>query len=294
MKVLLIGGEGQLGSSLIPILNKKHQVYHPGRQDLNLTNFTQLGLVLTQIRPDFVVNCAAFHDVPLCEIKYSDAFMTNAFAVRELAKICGLIESNLVTFSTDYVFDGSKEEPYVESDYPRPIQVYGSSKYQGELFFQMDNLCSGYIVRTSSLYGSKGSNSKNGNFVLNRIKDWKNLKLKKIEISSELSMSPTFTGDLAIAVSQLVEMGKIQDRKILHLSCEGAASWAEFAQGIYDLGGMDVEVVGVDRKGMTAEMRRPINSVLKNTIAKKEGIFLPHWKDSLGRYLDELKQLGFL
>jgi dTDP-4-dehydrorhamnose reductase len=281
MRILLIGKTGQLGSSILSV-NTSHQILAPERIDLDVEDQNSVEMALSNFKPDVVINTAAFHNVPLCELEPQRAFAVNAVAVQKLALACKDANVLFVTFSTDYVFNGEKSTPYLESDCPNPLQMYGISRLAGELAVMSVALENAIIIRTCGLYGLSGAASKGGNFVDKRIDDAK--KNVQIEMGCDQVVSPTFTNDLAVAVLKLIEH---PERKsgFYHLVNHGECSWFEFAKAIYEILGLSTEVLPVDRGGLTGNMKRPLYSVLANTKASSMGIELPHWRDALSRYL---------
>src|SRR5476649_207402 len=131
MRVLLIGGTGQLGGDLVRN-NTDHDLIVPDREVLDVIRPEQVRAALISHRPELVINCAAFHNVPLCEQQPEKAFRVNCIAMRDLAVACRDFEARLLTFSSDYVFGGDRTEPYAEDDLPRPLQIYGISRLAGE------------------------------------------------------------------------------------------------------------------------------------------------------------------
>lgn len=281
MKILLIGKTGQLGSDIFRN-NNKQEICAPDRSQLDLNDIIGTLAFIKKVKPDIVINTAAFHNVCLCENEFEQAFRINCLAVRDLACVCKELGAWLVTFSSDYVFDGRKMVPYVEDDTPYPLQVYGISRLAGEYISNSiapENLI---IIRTCGLYGITGSGSRGGNFVDKRIIDAK--LNKRIEISCEQIVSPTYTEDLSLAVLKLIESSELKSG-IYHLVNEGACSWYCFTKKIYEIMGLNIELVPVNRNGMENGMRRPIYSALANTKAKQMGIILPCWEDAIKRYL---------
>lgn len=283
MKILLIGKTGQLGSDIIRN-NRKHEIYAPDRNELDLNNSTAIDDTIGKFKPEVVINTAAFHNVLLCEKEYDTAFKVNCIAVRNLASLCKKAGSLLVSFSSDYVFNGSKMSAYFEDDSVQPLQVYGITRAAGEFIATSTAPDNAIVVRTCGLYGISGAVSKGGNFVDKRINDAKNNK--RIEVSSEQIVSPTYTKDLSLAVLKLIEQPKLECG-IYHLVNEGFCSWYDFTKAIYEIMGLNVELVPVNRNGMDNGMRRPFYSALANTKAKRMGIVLPRWEDALKRYLQE-------
>lgn len=283
MKLLLIGKTGQLGNDILRYANG-YEIFAPDRGSLDLGSKESIRDTIVGYKPDLVINTAAFHNVPLCEIEWKESFKINCLAVKELAKYCKKVNALFVIFSTDYVFNGEKNTPYLEDDILSPLQIYGISKAAGEFIATSVWPEKTLIIRTCGLYGISGAASKGGNFVDKRILDVK--QNSTIEISCDQIVSPTYTEDLAKAVLQLVRQPDLKPG-IYHLINEGQCSWYEFTKAIYEIMQLGINVVPVDRKGSSGEMRRPLFSVLANKKAKALGIVLPHWKDALGRYLAE-------
>lgn len=281
MKILLIGGSGQLGTDLLRN-NSRFDIVAPPRHRLDLLNTEFVAAEIGSIRPDMVINCAAFHDVPLCETEPETAFRVNCIAVRRLAEHCAMRSARLVTFSTDYVFCGDKREPYREDDLPAPVQVYGITKLAGEHAALAVEPEAVTVIRTCGLYGRAGSKSKGGNFVDNRIRDAR--AGLPLDISSDQTVAPTSTDDLSRSVLQLIAHPNVGGG-IYHLINEGQCTWYEFTRAIYDLIGARSPLRPFDRKGRTGAMRRPLYSALANTRARALGIALPPWQDALRRYL---------
>ncbi|MBI1175194.1 MAG: dTDP-4-dehydrorhamnose reductase [Sideroxydans sp.] len=283
MKILLIGKTGQLGGSLLS-LETSHQIYAPGRPELDIESKESCERAIAEFCPDVVINTAAFHNVPQCEVEPLRAFAVNCQAVRDLAVICARMDVQLVTFSTDYVFGGKKRTPYREDDCPEPLQMYGISRLAGELAALATAPRHAVVIRTCGLYGPSGAISKGGNFVDKRIADAQ--AVSELEMGCDQVVAPTYTGDLAQAVLKLIEHPQFVPG-IYHLTNEGECTWFEFTKAIYELAGLGTQVVPVDRGGMSGEMCRPLYSALANTKAKSLGITLPHWRDALKRYIDE-------
>jgi len=283
VRILLIGATGQLGGDLLRN-NPGHDILAPQRDTLDLERQEQIEQCLGNFRPEVVINCAAFHNVPLCETEPETAFRINCVAVGHLAGLCQRIQARLVTFSTDYVFGGDKRTPYLESDLPRPLQVYGISRVAGEYAALAAAPERAIIVRTCGLYGRTGAASKGGNFVDKRIAEA--MTGKPLEMACDQTVCPTSTDDLSRAVFALLAQDQ-SPAGIYHLVNEGACTWYEFTRAIYDALGMEVDLRPVDRQGLSGTMRRPLYSVLANTRARVLGISLPPWHDALARYLKE-------
>ena len=281
MKILLVGATGQLGGDLLRN-NPGHDVVAPGREELDLARQGEAARLIAQLRPDTVINCAAFHNVPQCEEEPAQAFLVNCVAVRDLAAACAAQGARLVTFSSDYVFGGERSEPWREDDKPFPLQVYGISRLAGEHAALASAPEHAVVIRTCGLYGRSGARSKGGNFVDGRVADAR--AGKRIEMASEQVVAPTSTDDLSRAVYALLASPKLAPG-IYHLVNEGACSWYEFTREIVRLVGGKSEVEPVDRGGKTGNMRRPLYSVLANTKARALGVRLRPWPEALADYL---------
>lgn len=280
MKILVIGATGQLGGDLLRN-NPGHEIVAPPREQLDLARSMEAAELIGRLRPDTVINCAAFHNVPRCEEEPAQAFLVNCVAVRDLAAACAAQGARFVTFSSDYVFGGERNEPWREDDRPAPLQIYGISRLAGEHAALATAPQHAVVIRTCGLYGRSGARSKGGSFVDGRVADAR--AGKRIEMASEQIVAPTSTHDLSQAVYALLE--KSPRPGIYHLVNEGACSWYEFTCEIVRLVGGKSVVVPVDRGGRTGSMRRPLYSVLANTKARALGIVMRHWGEALEAYL---------
>lgn len=281
MRILLIGSTGQLGGDILRN-NRGHDIVAPGRDQLDLANPEQVANQVREVAPDVVINCAAFHNVPLCEERPDQAFLVNCVAVGKLAAACRMAGAQFVTFSSDYVFGGDQRTPYPEAAPPRPLQIYGISRAAGEYAALSAAPDHAFIVRTCGLYGRSGAKSKGGNFVDNRVTDGVTGKI--LEMASEQIVCPTATDELSRAVLALI-VHPGREPGIYHLACEGECSWYELTRAIYEILDIRADLRPVDRKGLSGSMRRPLYSVLANTRARKLGIVLPQWREALRRYL---------
>jgi len=282
MKILLIGKNGQLGVELENIfVETKTKLFTFGHKELDICNYAAVQKIIKKIQPDIVINASAQNVLIDCEKDPQKAFATNTFALKNLAELCHDRHCKLITYSTDYVFDGVKGKPYKETDRPNPLQMYGLSKLAGEitcLNYNPDSI----VIRTSGLYaGVTGSRAKKGNIVLKLIKECKSKP--RVEVSSEQYASPTYARDLA--ENTVLLLRHTTARGIYHLANEGYCSWYEFAKELVTLTNIPTRVIPVDRHGAYAGIRRPLYSALKNTRAKALGIVLPPWQDALKRYL---------
>ena len=283
MRILLIGATGQLGRDLLQN-NPGHDLMTPDRTVVDLDRMSEAAPLIRSLRPDVLINCAAFHNVPMCEIEADRAFRINCLAVRDLASLCEETGVRFVTFSSDYVFGGGQRRPYAEDDKPMPLQVYGISRVAGEYAALSMAPQRAIVIRTCGLYGRAGAQSKGGNFVDKRVVDANAGGI--IEMSNDQTVCPTSTDDLSRAVYRLIECSGVPSG-IYHLVNEGQCTWYEFTQAIVDILGLPTRVLPVDRGGRTGTMRRPLYSVLANEKAAALGIRLSDWRSALERYLHD-------
>jgi dTDP-4-dehydrorhamnose reductase len=281
MRIVLVGGTGQLGGDILRN-NNAYDIVAPDRAALDLANSAQMSDYIRALRPEMVINCAAFHNVPLCEAAPEQAFRINCAAVRDLAAACQEIGAWLVTFSSDYVFGGEKRVPYLEDDCPAPLQIYGITRLAGEHAALATVPDRAIVIRTCGLYGRSGAKSKSGNFIDGRVSDA--LQGRRIEMAAEQTISPTSTHDLSRAVLALVGHPRLEPG-VYHLVNDGECSWYTLTRAIIETMGLRVEVVPVDRGGRSGTMRRPLYSVLANTRARRLGIALRPWYEALADYL---------
>lgn len=279
MKIALIGADGQLGSDLVKSLKGVDLIplFYPG---FDLTNALEARTALTDLSPEVIINTAAYHKVDDCEDSLEKAFALNAIAVRELALICRELNSVLVHFSTDYVFDGKKGTPYIEEDVPNPLNAYAVSKLAGEYF--VGNLLERYfLIRTCGLYGEAGCWGKGINFVDTMIKLER--EGKTIRVVGDQRVTPTSTSELARIICELIRTSQYG---LYHLSNEGECTWHEFAETIFSFMNLQVSIERVDSATYGAKATRPSYSVLENKRAKEIGLStFSHWQDALHTYL---------
>ncbi len=280
MKVAIIGANGQLGSDLSRVLSDQNHTVEPLlHKDLDVSDSTQVDRVLPAIRPDVVISTAAYHKVEECEKQPLQSFAVNAVGPRNLALACRQLNAVLVHFSTDYVFDGASRKPYVETDLARPLNVYGVSKLAGECMVPF-TWARSFVVRTCGLYGVAGSSGKGGNFVETMLK--KAGEGNPIRVVNDQVLTPTFTGDLAETIVELIATGAYG---LYHVSAEGQCSWFEFARKIFELGNLTVDLSPVSSTEFASPVQRPEYSVLSKQKLVSLGLGMPGWEQGLSRYL---------
>ncbi len=282
MKIAVLGATGQLGTDCVAALRASgHEVLALAHEDADIADAEAVGRALGSFAPDAVVNAAAFHNVDRCEREPERAFLVNAVAPRGLARLSNDLGFRLVHISTDYVFDGTKGAPYVESDEPRPINVYGNSKLSGELFVRAiaRRHC---VVRVSAIYGLNPCRAKGGaNFVTTMLR----LAREKGEarVVDDEFVSPTWTADIA---RQLPALLTRDDNGVVHAASRGACSWHDFARAIFDISRTPARLERAASSDFPARTPRPRFSALDNARLRGWGIdLMPPWRAALERYL---------
>jgi dTDP-4-dehydrorhamnose reductase len=274
VRALITGGGGQLASDLQEQLGDEARSF--SHSELDIADPAALDRAFDEVRPDVVFNCAAFHNVDVCETEPDSAWAVNVRAVRDLAGR----GAKLVHLSTNYVFDGRREEPYGEDDTPSPRSIYALTKLGGEhaaLAYGDGAL----VVRGAGLYGLHGSASKGGNFVqrmVGRAREQGSLKMV-----ADQRLQPTFTADLAAA---LIEAVRRDAEGLAHVTAEGACSWFDFTEAIMQIAGIDVPVEPVSTTIPEGGPDRPLNGVLARPRADALGIpRLRPWREALEDYM---------
>jgi dTDP-4-dehydrorhamnose reductase len=278
---VVVIGVGQLGSDIVKSFEEEYEVIPLAHSDIEVSDYKSCE-VLKGLKPDVVINTAAYHKTDECEDFPEKTFSVNALGARNIAKVCEEVGAVNIYISTDYVFDGEKDVPYSESDVPNPVNVYGVSKYAGEIFTR--NISSRYyIFRVSSLFGVAGARGKGGNFVETMIKNAKNgVELKVVD---DIVMSPTYTKDASMAMLKVLE--NELDYGTYHISNNGYCSWYEFAKAIFEITGMDASLKPITSDEYPTKARRPRNSSLSVEKLRKMGVEIRHWKSALRSYLEE-------
>ncbi|RLF79499.1 dTDP-4-dehydrorhamnose reductase [Thermococci archaeon] len=279
MKVAILGANGQLGSDLVKAFGEN--AIPLTHKDLDVTDFESLK-ILKELKPDVIINTAAYVRVDDAELYPEKAFQVNAIGALNVARIANEIGAINVYISTDYVFDGTKREPYTEEDVPNPLNVYGLSKYAGEIFTRNYSK-KYYIIRVASLYGKAGASGKGGNFVEFMIQKAK--KGEEIRVVDDMFMSPTYTKDVARMLKKFLELKP--EFGLYHMVNEGYCSWYEFTNAIFEILGWDVEVKPIKSSELKRLAKRPQFSALKNEKLEKLGLKMRHWREALGEYLKE-------
>jgi dTDP-4-dehydrorhamnose reductase len=275
VRVLITGAGGMLGTDVVRAAEfANHELVAFAHADLDVTDADQVARRVREERPDAVVNCAAYTDVDGAEDDLPAAMDANASGARNVAAAAAEVEAKVVYPSTDYVFDGSKIEPYTEADEPRPLSVYAQSKLAGEHETQEANPRH-FLARSSWLFGPGGRN-----FVetmLSLATDHGEVLVVRDQVGS-----PTYTAHLADALLRLIEGDAYG---IHHLAADGECSWYEFAHEIFRQAAVDCRVMSCTTGELGRPAPRPPYSVLRTERA--DGVQLPDWTEGLASYLAE-------
>jgi len=265
-----------LGQDLVPYIAGRHEVIPVDMAEADIADAGQISRVISYAKPNVVIHAAAFTAVDDCERNPDLSFQVNAEGTRNVALACRQSRAAMVYISTDYVFDGKKTSPYIETDDPNPINVYGRSKLQGEKYIA-ELIEHSWIVRTSWLFGPLGKNFVEA--ILARARQGESLRVVDDQVGG-----PTYTMDLAGKLAEIVERGK---SGIYHVTGQGYCSWFEFSQEILAQAGMgNTAISPIDTAASGRPAPRPRNSRLANTCLVEQGLgLLPSWQNALGRYL---------
>jgi dTDP-4-dehydrorhamnose reductase len=291
MKVAVIGGNGQLGRDVSSVFSTEgHAVTDLTHQDIEISSLESVRTVLAALRPEVVVNTAAFHNVDKCEAEPALAFAINGIGARNLAQVTEEAGATILHISTDYVFDGQKGTPYVEEDMPSPLNVYGNTKISGEFFVRSTNPRH-FVVRVSAIYGESPCRAKGGlNFVELMLK--LSRERKELRVVDDEFVTPTPTAQIA---QQMVALSRSTDYGLYHATAEGSCSWYEFAAAIFELTSTKVGLEPARPGEFPAKVARPKYSVLENQALKNKSLnVFSHWREGLEKYLARRAQTATL
>jgi len=279
-KVLVFGSSGQLGTDLVSVLHDsgKFEVIPLTHEKVDCTDTPAVRNAVLYSRPQIVINSAAYVRVDDCEDHATEAFAVNAVGALNIGRACAEVDALSVYISTDYVFDGTKESSYVETDSTNPVNVYGTSKLAGE-FLVRQSAPRWLIVRVSSLFGKTGARGKGGNFIESIIVKAK--RGESLQVIDDSLISPTYTRDAAMLMNSIVTDGA---QGIVHAANRDSCSWHEFAESALLLCSIKADLRAVPSTAYPTRARRPKNSVLAT---RKRFAEMPPWRDALARYLVE-------
>ncbi|MFB3161114.1 dTDP-4-dehydrorhamnose reductase [Neobacillus sp. 179-J 1A1 HS] len=278
MKVVVTGAAGQLGQDvLLELERKNHQAFGVDRQQLDITNEEDVLAFISKVKPDVILHCAAYTNVDAAEENEDAAYQVNAAGTENLAKAAKLNGSKVIYISTDYVFDGTANEPYEVDEPTQPLGAYGRTKLAGEQLLQK-HLDEFFIVRTAWVFGVYGNN-----FVKTMIRLGK--ERGEVGVVHDQVGSPTYTVDLAKFMVELMETDKYG---IYHATNSGVCSWYEFAVEIFKQANMNVTVNPLTSDQFPRPAARPKYSVLSKKMIEQQGLKpLRDWKEALAAYLAE-------
>ena len=284
MKVLVTGVKCQLGHDVMNELALRGiEGTGVDVEEMDITDRAACETVISQEKPDAVIHCAAYTAVDAAEDNLELCRKINAEGTRNIARVCKAMDIKMMYISTDYVFNGCGERPWEPDDHREPLNVYGLTKYEGEIAVEQ-NVKKYFIVRIAWVFGINGKNF---------IKTMLRLGKEKgaVSVVNDQIGSPTYTYDLA---RLLVDMIQTDRYGRYHATNEGLCSWYEFACEIFRQAGMDeVKVTPVDSAGFPAKAKRPSNSRMSKEKLTENGFErMPSWQDALGRYLKALKENG--
>lgn len=282
MRALITGGAGQLARDLEALLGPETTRSY-SHAELDIADPAAVDRAFAELEPEVVFNCAAFHNVEQCESEPDPAWAVNVRAVRDLASR----GARLVHVSTNYVFDGRREEPYGEEEAPSPRSIYALTKLAGE-YAALAYGERPIVARTAGLYGVHGSASKGGNFVQRMVARAR--EQGELKMVADQRLQPTFTADLAAA---LVEAVEADVEGVLHLTASGACSWLEFTEAIMELAGIEVPIEAVSTTIPPGAADRPLNGVLARPRADSLGLSpLRPWREALADYMARAELAG--
>jgi len=285
MKLAIIGSNGQLGTDLYEVLSTENALEGLTHADIEITDIDNVKKILSAIKPQILINTAAYNLVAEAEKYPDEAFLINAIGTVNLARVCRDLGIKLVHYSTDYVFDGNKPSSYAEADEPNPLNVYGITKLSGEYFAR--NYCDhAYVIRVSGIYGKVPSRGKGGNFITTMLRLAK--EQKEVRVVNDEILTPTPTYYIAKNTASLI---KTDHFGLYHMSCEGEVSWYEFAKVIWETLALKTPLTAASVKDFPSTVKRPLYSVLQNENLGKLGINqMPGWKEALVEFLKEQYQ----
>ncbi|MBP1712480.1 MAG: dTDP-4-dehydrorhamnose reductase [Deltaproteobacteria bacterium] len=277
MKALVLGARGMLGQDLVKILAPEYEIIPWDLAEIDITREKETLEKIVKVRPQVIINCAAYTNVDQCETHRDQAFLVNAEGTKHVALASYTVKARFVHLSTDYVFDGTASIPYREDNSPNPMSVYGQSKLQGEIYVRKiggDHL----IIRTAWLYGPRGKNFVEA--ILSQAAEG-----KQIRVVNDQQGSPTFTRDLSQAIKGLLP---ITEQGIFHLTNSGSCTWFEFALHILEESGFKGnEVRPISSKELGRPAKRPAYSILDNSryeqISENK---MRSWQEALKEYFN--------
>ena len=279
MRVLVTGVKGQLGYDVMnELAGRGHEGIGVDIQEMDITDAASVEKVITEAAPDAVIHCAAYTAVDAAEDNVDLCRRVNAGGTENIARVCKALNCKMMYISTDYVFNGQGTRPWEPDDKREPLNVYGQTKYEGEL--AVETMEKFFLVRIAWVFGVNGKNFIKTMLNLGKTRD-------HLTVVADQIGSPTYTYDLARLLVDMIETDKYGR---YHATNEGLCSWYEFACEIFKQAGMNVTVSPVTSDQYPAKAKRPMNSWMDKSKLDEMGFKrLPSWQDALGRYLKEIQ-----
>lgn len=280
--ILVTGSTGQLGSDVVKeLLKRGYSTLSPNRSELNLCSEDNIRNYILNSNCEAIVHCAAYTQVDKAEDEKDLCIKINATATKHIVKCAKILDIPMIYISTDYVFDGTKDGEYTENDETNPINIYGESKLAGEKYVQ-EILDKYYIVRTSWVFNINGKNFIETMLRLSKTNN-------QLSIVNDQIGSPTYTKDLSRLLVDMLETSKYG---LYHATNEGYCSWYEFADTIFKLANINIDIKAINSNEYASRAKRPLNSKLSKDKLIEYGFKpLPHWEDALKDYLIRRRDL---
>lgn len=280
--ILVTGSTGQLGSDVVKeLLKRGYSTLSPNRSELNLCSEDNIRNYILNSNCEAIVHCAAYTQVDKAEDEKDLCIKINATATKHIVKCAKILDIPMIYISTDYVFDGTKDGKYTENDETNPINIYGESKLAGEKYVQ-EILDKYYIVRTSWVFNINGKNFIETMLRLSKANN-------QLSIVNDQIGSPTYTKDLSRLLVDMLETSKYG---LYHATNEGYCSWYEFADTIFKLANINIDIKAINSNEYASRAKRPLNSKLSKDKLIEYGFKpLPHWEDALKDYLIRRRDL---
>ena len=280
--ILVTGSTGQLGSDVVKeLLKRGYSTLSPNRSELNLCSEDNIRNYILNSNCEAIVHCAAYTQVDKAEDEKDLCIKINATATKHIVKCAKILDIPMIYISTDYVFDGTKDGEYTENDETNPINIYGESKLAGEKYVQ-EILDKYYIVRTSWVFNINGKNFIETMLRLSKTNN-------QLSIVNDQIGSPTYTRDLSRLLVDMLETSKYG---LYHATNEGYCSWYEFANTIFKLANINIDIKAINSNEYASRAKRPLNSKLSKDKLIEYGFKpLPHWEDALKDYLIRRRDL---
>lgn len=280
MKVLVTGVKGQLGFDVVnELLKRGHEAIGVDIEEMDITDEESVNRVIKAAAPEAVIHCAAYTAVDAAEDNVDICRKVNATGTGYIAKVCKDLDIKMMYISTDYVFNGQGTRPWEPDDVREPLNIYGQTKYEGELLVE-ETLDKFFTVRIAWVFGVNGKNFIKTMLNLGKTRD-------KLTVVADQIGSPTYTYDLARLLVDMIETDKYGR---YHATNEGLCSWYDFACEIFKQAGMNVSVEPVGSDQFPVKAKRPMNSRMnKDKLAENGFAPLPSWQDALARYLTEIE-----